>query len=88
MTPGYNGGMTITIELPPELVDRLARRAAQDGQDVPELLRRLAVRESEAAGSILGEPRLPGLHRGLYQIADDFDAPLPESFWLGSEDAA
>ncbi len=24
-----------------------------------------------------------GQFRGLIQIADDFDAPLPDSFWLG-----
>lgn len=26
--------------------------------------------------------RTPGLHAGQYQIAADFDAPLPDSFWL------
>jgi hypothetical protein len=29
--------------------------------------------------------RTPGLHAGQYQISDDFDAPLPDSFWLGGE---
>jgi prevent-host-death family protein len=24
-----------------------------------------------------------GLHPGGFQMADDFDAPLPEEFWLG-----
>ena len=23
-----------------------------------------------------------GLHAGAFQVADDFDAPLPEGFWL------
>lgn len=27
--------------------------------------------------------RTPGLHRGALRMADDFDAPLPESFWHG-----
>lgn len=27
--------------------------------------------------------RVPGLHKGVYFMADDFDAPLPDSFWLG-----
>jgi hypothetical protein len=28
--------------------------------------------------------RIPGLHKGFpYWIADDFDAPLPDEFWLG-----
>lgn len=32
--------------------------------------------------------RTPGLHAGQYWIADDFDAPLPDSFWIGEEDGA
>ena len=27
--------------------------------------------------------RIPGLHKGAYFMAKDFDAPLPDSFWLG-----
>ncbi|HEY7308430.1 MAG TPA: hypothetical protein VH643_03605 [Gemmataceae bacterium] len=32
-----------------------------------------------------GEPgeRVPGLHPGAFQAAADFDAPLPEDFWVG-----
>ena len=30
--------------------------------------------------------RIPGLHKGVpYWIADDFDAPLPDEFWLGED---
>jgi hypothetical protein len=29
--------------------------------------------------------RIPGLHRGPYYMADDFDAPLPDTFWLGEQ---
>ena len=29
--------------------------------------------------------RTAGLHEGAIQISDDFDAPLPDSFWLGEE---
>jgi predicted DNA-binding antitoxin AbrB/MazE fold protein len=32
----------------------------------------------------IGE-RVFGLHRGMGWISDDFDEPLPDSFWLGSE---
>jgi antitoxin (DNA-binding transcriptional repressor) of toxin-antitoxin stability system len=31
-----------------------------------------------------GQPRVPNLHPGAFQIADDFDAPLPDDFWLGT----
>ncbi len=38
--------MTITIDLPPETADRLARKAAQGGQDLAGYVQRLAVREA------------------------------------------
>jgi prevent-host-death family protein len=29
--------------------------------------------------------RIPGLHKGtVLYISDDFDAPLPDEFWLGN----
>ncbi len=27
--------------------------------------------------------RILGLHRGAMEASEDFDAPLPDSFWLG-----
>ena len=30
-------------------------------------------------------PRVPGLGEGKWQVSDDFDAPLPDEFWLGRE---
>ncbi len=27
--------------------------------------------------------RIPGLHKGTTWVSDDFDAPLPDDFWLG-----
>jgi len=29
--------------------------------------------------------RTPGLHSGTTWVRDDFDEPLPDSFWLGEE---
>lgn len=29
--------------------------------------------------------RIPGLHAGSIWTSDDFDEPLPDSFWLGDE---
>ncbi len=26
--------------------------------------------------------RIPGLHKGTTWVSDDFDAPLPDEFWL------
>ena len=31
-----------------------------------------------------GGKRVAGLHPGSASVSDDFDAPLPEDFWLGS----
>ena len=30
-------------------------------------------------------PRVSGLGKGKWWVADDFDAPLPEEFWLGRD---
>lgn len=29
--------------------------------------------------------RIAGLNRGMIQTSEDFDAPLPDEFWLGKE---
>lgn len=31
------------------------------------------------------KPRVPGLNRGLIEVRDDFDDPLPDEFWFGDE---
>lgn len=31
------------------------------------------------------KPRTPGLGKGLIEMSDDFNDPLPDSFWLGEE---
>jgi antitoxin (DNA-binding transcriptional repressor) of toxin-antitoxin stability system len=31
------------------------------------------------------EPRISDLHPGAFEPSDDFDAPLPDGFWLGQE---
>ncbi len=35
--------------------------------------------------SISSSKRIPGLNKGAYFMADDFDEPLPDAFWLGEE---
>lgn len=32
------------------------------------------------------KPRVPGLDKGKIWVYDDFDDPLPDSFWLGEDD--
>lgn len=31
------------------------------------------------------KPRVPGLHPGAIWTSEDFDEPLPDEFWTGSE---
>lgn len=31
-------------------------------------------------------PRIPGLHAGEVWISEDFNEPLPDSFWLGDDE--
>jgi antitoxin (DNA-binding transcriptional repressor) of toxin-antitoxin stability system len=31
------------------------------------------------------KPRIAPLHPGGMDVSDDFDAPLPDEFWLGKE---
>jgi prevent-host-death family protein len=33
----------------------------------------------------LPKQRVAGLHAGMGWMSDDFDAPLPDEFWLGEE---
>jgi hypothetical protein len=51
-----------------------------------EFLEFLQFKETKPAGPTAekGE-RQAGLHPDAFVISDDFDAPLPDSFWLGEE---
>ncbi len=39
----------------------------------------------EAASDTATSPRILGLHLGATWMSDDFDHPLPESFWVGED---
>jgi prevent-host-death family protein len=79
---------TLTVELQeagtrlPELVQAATSGTevvlTQSGQPVA----RLAAVPKPPVG-----PRIPGLHAGEpgFWMSDDFDAPLPDEFWLGEE---
>lgn len=41
--------------------------------------------ESVEASLPSPQPFQFGLHHGLVWMSDDFDAPLPDSFWLGDD---
>jgi hypothetical protein len=62
-------------QLLPEQLDLLA-----------EFLEFLQFKSTKPPASTTQQPeRQPGLHPGAFVISEDFDAPLPDSFWLGEE---
>ena len=42
--------------------------------------------ESTTEASSARAPFVFGLHAGLVTVSADFDAPLPDSFWLGEDE--
>lgn len=53
--------------------------------DLPSEVAIALTHKAAQEGRDVPAPRTPGLHAGRYWIADDFDAPLPDDFWLGEE---
>jgi len=39
--------------------------------------------QAEPHPAARGQARTLGLHLGAYETSSDFDAPLPDAFWLG-----
>ncbi len=79
--------MTVMLELPPDLEEKLRAEAAQTGQDAQALLQQ-KVRQmlsTAPATPTAASPRVAGLNRGQIWVSEDFDAPLPDAFWLGEE---
>ncbi len=78
--------MTTTLDIKEAQISQLVE-LAQSGQEVilaqddKPLLRVTAV-EAETPAP---KQRIGNLHKGLVDVSDDFDAPLPDSFWLGEE---
>ena len=71
---------TIDIrELPARLEEALAVTAA--GGEV--ILTDGAAPRARIVPCTGASPRVAGLHAGAIQAAPDFDAPLPDDFWIG-----
>ena len=49
------------------------------------LVARLGQGLDNLAATTSSPARRPGLHTGAWQAAEDFDAPLPDEFWLGRD---
>ena len=68
-----------------QLVQSLVERLAQLPEPVQNRLAMHFLKELEEAETQLGQQphqRVAGLGQGTIVIAEDFDEPLPEAFWL------
>jgi hypothetical protein len=69
-----------------QLVQSLVERLAQLPEPVQNRLAKHFLQEVEEAETQMAQPprkRIAGLGKGTIIIAEDFDEPLPEAFWLG-----
>ena len=69
-----------------QLVQSLVERLAQLPKPVQNRLAQHFLQKVEEAEIQMAQPprqRIAGLGKGTIVIADDFDEPLPETFWLG-----
>jgi hypothetical protein len=69
-----------------QLVQSLVERLAQLPEPVQNRLAEHFLQEvEEAETQMVQQPRqrIAGLGKGTIVIAEDFDEPLPETFWLG-----
>ncbi len=72
---------TIGIQEAKEHLEELVQRVA-GGEEVFIASGRSSVVKLMA---VRGPARVFGQYRGRIRISDDFDAPLPEAFWLGKD---
>ncbi len=77
--------MPTTIDLPDETVSLrdLVHRVVQGDEIIISEAGTPLVRLVAIAAPRHMQRRIAGLSEGAAIIADDFDAPLPETFWLG-----
>ena len=79
--------MTVLLSLTTEQEQKLTQAAQARGLDADLLLHEVldtALAQLESMPALMPK-RMPDLHIGQTWVSDDFDAPLPDSFWLGEE---
>ena len=72
-----------TITLPETFLVQLQTLPAEQIQQVIDFVEFLNQKyvSSQPEQSMLKQPRLLGLHKGMGWISEDFNAPLPDEFW-------
>ncbi len=66
-----------------DLLDAIDKLPADQKQLIRQHLNQTA--ETDLPEGVRSQERIPGLNAGMIWISDDFDDPLPDSFWLGEE---
>jgi hypothetical protein len=88
--------MTLTIDLPSELEQYLLQEAQAQGVSLETMTLRVltnsmpifnssgsANEQKAAAVSSIKQQRVFGQYQGRIRMSENFDEPLPDSFWLG-----
>ena len=80
--------MQTTVDLPKagSTLTELVRRAMQGDEIIIAEAGIPLVRLVPVAS--LDQPRVFGLNEGVATMSEDFDEPLPDSFWLGEDETA
>ncbi len=68
-----------------EILAELPRLPAEDRELIARTLRDLEANQPASPLPGVSKQRTAGLHEGAWIIADDFDDPLPDEFWLGED---
>jgi len=76
---------TLTVEEAQTKLPELLKLARAGHEVIIEDLQEGKAKLVPVAESLNQGPRVLGLHEGQWWMADDFDAPLPDSFWLGKD---
>jgi antitoxin (DNA-binding transcriptional repressor) of toxin-antitoxin stability system len=54
-------------------------------QDNKPVAKVLPITSHQKAADAFPGRRILGLHKGAWNVSDDFDEPLPDAFWSGGE---
>jgi hypothetical protein len=72
------------IDLRQLFIDTLKQNLPAENAEITQILQQRlpAARADEALKALRNGERILGLHAGVITVRDDFDDPLPDSFWL------
>jgi hypothetical protein len=80
--------MTLTLDLPSELEQYLLQEANEQGVSIEVMTLRLLAnsiltRQKPVKILAVKQQRVFGQYQGRISMSEDFDEPLPDTFWLG-----